>query len=304
MTVRKPNLFIIGAHKAGTSALRRHLMSHPQIFMCTPKEPSYFVSREDLAKAYPSMEAKGFWRSEAHYLKLFEDAGDSAVVGEASANYARLNYVGGVAERIFEFSPDASLIYIMRDPVERTISHYWYMVNMFGETRRMRRAIEEDPDYQDTSNYALQLEAYLNYFPMNNIFTLTTEEFRASLPESIANICDWLDVDKEIWRTPEHKVLNATPQETRHVRSWAAFHGLRQSSLWNKVRPMIPEAMLTPLRLLTETRTRRQDVPTDETVDYLRPIQRRQTEALSKLLGREFPEWTTLYGESGAAGKQ
>ena len=140
MTTRtnRPNLFVVGAAKAGTSSLHRYLQTHPQVFMTTdPKEPTYFLTREQLLDVLPGVEKRGFWKSEENYLRLFDGADDRPVIGEASANYARLPRVPGVAERVAAFNPSARIVYIMRDPIERTISHYWYNVRFKGERRAM-----------------------------------------------------------------------------------------------------------------------------------------------------------------------
>ncbi len=66
--------------------------------------------------------------------------------------------------RIARFNPEARILYIMRHPIKRTISHYWYMVNFFGEGRTMLKTIDEDPDYRETSYYAMQLRPYIDLF--------------------------------------------------------------------------------------------------------------------------------------------
>ena len=78
--MKKPNFFIIGAPKCGTTALARYLSEHNDIFMCQPKEPNYFSS--DLPMRQPGVE------SIDEYLNLFSDADDSCkAVGEASVWY-------------------------------------------------------------------------------------------------------------------------------------------------------------------------------------------------------------------------
>ena len=72
---RRPNLFIVGAMKSGSSTLHAYLGEHPEIFMSEPKEPCYFVELDDLeSPAREVVEGWGFWRSEDAYLALFEGA--------------------------------------------------------------------------------------------------------------------------------------------------------------------------------------------------------------------------------------
>ena len=96
----RPGLFLMGAMKSGTTYLRRLLASHPDIFMCEPDEPSYFVDPRQLKVIWRDMWERGFWRSEAHYLQLFRSAGDAMIVGEASTNYTKLPLMAGVPEKI------------------------------------------------------------------------------------------------------------------------------------------------------------------------------------------------------------
>src|SRR5580698_312787 len=74
--LRKPNLFVIGAMKSGTTYLSKLLGAHPSIFICSPEEPSYFVDPEQLRAVWPAAWDLGFWRSEERYLRLFRNAGN------------------------------------------------------------------------------------------------------------------------------------------------------------------------------------------------------------------------------------
>jgi len=144
---RKPNLFVIGAMKPGTTYLNKLLGAHPSIFMCSPEEPSYFVDQKQLRRLWPEAWDLGFWRSEDYYLRLFQSSGDAVVVGEASTNYTKRPLVYGVPERIHRFNPDSRFIYLLRDPNQRTISHYWHMVRFGAERRPMLEAIRTEPQY-------------------------------------------------------------------------------------------------------------------------------------------------------------
>ena len=106
----KPNLFIIGSMKSGTTSLHNYLSYNPEIYMSEEKEPGYFV--KELAQD------KGIdW-----YLSLFDKAENVKYAGESSTHYTKLPTFSGVAERIHEFSPSAKLLYIMRDPIRRSIA--------------------------------------------------------------------------------------------------------------------------------------------------------------------------------------
>jgi Sulfotransferase family len=152
---RKPNLFLIGAMKSGTRYLTKLLNSHPSIFMCDPEEPSLFVDQAQLRRLWPDMWDGGYWKSQESYLRLFQTAENATIFGESSVYYTKRPLVMGVPEKIQQFNPDARFIYIMRDPVERAMSHYWHMVNWEGEWRSILDAIKEEPQYRDVSYYAM-----------------------------------------------------------------------------------------------------------------------------------------------------
>src|SRR5260370_32298000 len=116
----KPNFFIIGAMKAGTSSLHSYLGNHPAVFMCTPKEPAFFQNHR------PEDPSRPYKHDLNAYLALFADAGDRPIVGESTTDYTKLPKWPGVTEWILAFNPDARFLYIMRDPIHRTLSHYWW----------------------------------------------------------------------------------------------------------------------------------------------------------------------------------
>ncbi len=107
---RKPDLFVIGAMKSGTTYLNKLLAAHPEIFMCAPEEPSYFVEPRQLRALWPEAWDQGLWRSEDHYLQLFRDSGEAIHLGESSTITTKTSAGGrGVPERIHEFNPELTV---------------------------------------------------------------------------------------------------------------------------------------------------------------------------------------------------
>src|SRR6478752_3812539 len=146
-----PNLFIVGAPKAGTTSLHTYLARHPEAFMCDPKEPHYFSS----VTALPA------WRgqagavtdpntgrlvaptvtTESAYASLFVGAGGCRVIGESSTSYLA---DPEACRRIRETAPDARIIIMIRDPVERAISHHLMYVREGWETRSLEQAVDDE----------------------------------------------------------------------------------------------------------------------------------------------------------------
>lgn len=292
-TLAKPNLFLVGAMKSGSSSLTHYLHAHPDIFMTMrPKEPSYFVDQKTLKAVYPAMERLELWRDEANYLKLFADAGDAKYIGDSSQNYSRLPLVQGVAQRIADFRPDAKILYIVRDPVLRTISHYWYMVSNFGETRPLFEAILACDDYMQTSYYAMQLRPFLDRFGVANVHVVTAEELRQTPETVMQDIYSWLGIDASFTLPDLQIQANATPKVIRQARGSGCLYRLRHSVTWDMVGKYVPQGIRQIGTKLSERTVDRGAVDTEEIEAYLKPIQEAQVAELVALTGRSYDVWT------------
>lgn len=179
---------IIGAAKSGTSTLFRYLEQHPAIFGSDPKEPCYF----DIGAR---------WRlGEEWYASLFKDARPDQVCGEASTNYSRWPQVDGVPERMKALIPNTKLIYLLRDPVTRSYSHFvhrWSREVHPGEpfTESFSQFVAHDPMCLDSSDYATQVERFLEYYPREQLLLLTFEELVADPQATLGRVFTFLGVE-------------------------------------------------------------------------------------------------------------
>lgn len=296
-SLNKPNLFVIGAMKSGSTTLHELLGAHPEICMSEPKEPCFFLDPELLKREWPEMWARGYWRSEAAYLALFSAKTTARYFGESSTDYTKRPEIDGVVDRIVAFSPEARFLYIMRDPVERTISHYWHMVEHRGETRAPINAIREDPRYINVSNYAMQLEPYMRRFGQDRVYTLTFEALIGDPRATMCRVFDWLGVSADLPPSSAVAVHNPTPPQVHRRRPGMGWlNAVRRSGMWARVGPMIPAGIRRMGVAMTQSPVARKGVDMAPVIEYLRPLQQGQTKALTNLLGRDFPEWKSLYG--------
>lgn len=292
---KRPNLFIIGAMKSGTSSLHYYLNAHPSIFLCEPKEPCYFVYPNQLD--WLEIKRLKLWESERRYLELFKSAGDAEIVGEASTLYTKAPKITDVVEKIARFNRDARFIYIMRDPIKRTISHYWHEVRRGNEYREMLAAIQENPQYLDVSNYPMQLTPYFERFGRAKVLTLTFEEMVADPAKVIRTTFEWLGVDSSFQPLNTEEKIHVTPQEFYQKNK---FYRLRYAWPWNEIASLLPKRVRsTGLQLAVKKIDRKSATDSlEEVIDWLRPIQLAQIRELSQMLGRDFPQWRTLCGDS------
>jgi hypothetical protein len=284
---KRPNLFIVGAMKSGTTSLHNYLGAHPGVFMCEPKEPGYFVEELTLS------------RGPQWYSSLFDGAKDETILGESSTHYAKLPVYRGVPERIAQFNEHARFIYVMRDPVQRVISHYWHNVRNLrweAERRDMLTAVKRDPQYQAFSDYAMQLEPYIKLFGRDRIYVTTFESLTTEPCAAVQAVFRWLGVDQTYVPPTLDRRWNSAPEKAMRVRGLGLLNMLRHSPLWGQVAPWIPAEVRAFGNKLAERPVSAASEPADEVVDYLRPRLQDRTTALVELLGRDFPEWATLWG--------
>lgn len=154
------NFIIMGAMKCGTTTLAQFLGSHPEIELSRRKETNFFQSESHFAQGldwYESLFGKG-----RRYRF------------EASPNYTKRHIFPGVPERMHATLPDVKLIYILRDPVERVVSHYLHGRDAGREKREFSTAIR-DEGYVLTSHYYFQLEAFLKFYSRDQILLVDSE---------------------------------------------------------------------------------------------------------------------------------
>lgn len=161
----------------------------------------------------------------------------------------------------------------------------------------MLTAVKEDADYTDTSYYAMQLRPYRALFGANNVFAMTTEGLRDRPTETMAGLFRWLGVDESFVPPNLQERANEAPEVIPQVRGRGLLHRFRTSWVWNTVGPIVPRRLRTAGRKFSEKPIERQQVDSAEVRRYLRPRQLVETAELQALLGRAFPEWTTLHGD-------
>lgn len=280
----KPNLFIIGAMKSGTTSLHNYLNAHPDIYMSDLKEPGYFA--EELS----------WHKGENWYLSLFSAGEGRRYIGESSTHYTKIPLHQGVAERLHHFNPQAKLIYVMRDPFERLVSHYWHAVRGVyhgGEIRPVLKAVQEDETYVAFSNYAMQLRPYIDLFGRDALYTLTFEELLANTNKEVNRIYAWLGLPAHDSTEDSRQAHNQKPEQLVGVAGMGLLNRIQYSKTWDTVSHFVPQK----LKNLGNKLAYKPIDESEQSADFkalklkLRDVQKRQIDELSQLLGRSFPEW-------------
>lgn len=186
-----PTFITIGTMKGGTSALHNYLRQHPQVCMSTKKETDYFFRPDghDLA-----------W-----YRGQFTERADQ--YGESSPNYTKRHEVEGMAESMHDLLPDIRLIFLARDPIPRSVSHFLHNV-VKGRVRRDDfEAYFDDLDNPAllTSRYHWQLEPFVETYGLDRILVLSSEQLRDERAQTLRQVFSFIGVDPT-FTSPEFDV--------------------------------------------------------------------------------------------------
>jgi hypothetical protein len=283
-----PTFFIIGAAKSGTTSLHCYLDQHPEIQMSAVKEPNFF-SDDESGIPYPP----GRVSRREDYEQLFDPR--VGVRGEASVAYASYPRRQGAPERIKELVPQAGFIYLVRDPIERTVSHYQHRVAYEGETKSLRDVLGDLSDPYSfcvcPSLYASQLDRYLRHFPQERLLVVDHADLLSARRATLRRIFRFLSVDDSVDSLQFDEELNTSSEHRMYP---AGYNGMRRLALAAPLR-RLPPRVRRALRRSAE-RILWPPVETSPLDDDLRArLEDRYSgdvERLRALTGQTFSSWS------------
>ncbi|HLJ47539.1 MAG TPA: sulfotransferase [Bryobacteraceae bacterium] len=313
---RLPNFFVAGVPKAGTTSLYYYLDQHPQIFMSPIKEPHFFAPeiraencipelRENLMNESRSlseylsqpMRVKRFggiitnWDD---YLRLFANATHETALGEASVCYLWSRKAAAlIAERI----PDAKIIVMLRNPVDRAFSQYLHGVAEGAIRWSFREHIERNLRYRsheicvhypflELGMYAEQLDRILKQFG-SNVWIGFHDDFKRWPLETLSAICRFLCVSDDFQPDMGRRHLEAQVPRLRVIAS------LKRSRLWKAAAGLTP-GRLRPLARRVLNRKPGADTISPQDRRYLIDFYREDVLKLAALLNRNLDDWLRI----------
>ena len=227
------DFMMIGAQKAGTTSLAAQLAAHPQICFCREKEPGYFHKTDD-------------WTAGLDQYHSLYSPTPGQLCGEASTYYTFFPEFCETHKRLYDYNPALKLIYVVRQPVERIISHYTHNRVREIDTRPPEEAVFAEPAYLNRSRYGVQIRPYLELFGPENVLLLVFEEYTADQIATLYRVAEFLGIEAapfaETDTTPLHQSVGQP-----YLRSEAA-RSFTKSELFQKVRGVVPAAIRQPIR--------------------------------------------------------
>ena len=299
----RPNLFIAGAPKTGTTSLYGYLDGHPDVFMSPVKEPMYFAvdMRGGPRRRFVYPE------DEAEYLALFAGARGEKVLGEASTRYLASPAAPSL---IHDFNPGASIVAMLRNPVDMLEALHNERVS-FGteDILDFELALDADQDrlagrrlrpgadplwgaYRHWGMYGEQLARWLSVFDSAQMHVVVFDDFVADTPREFERLLEFLRVDQT------YRPASFAPRRQRHQRRRGVLRAVVDTPLarWTAHR-LLPAVLgrTGSTHLVWRFRQSRLNLQERSRVP-IRPELRRQledefrpdVERLSEILGRDF----------------
>jgi hypothetical protein len=263
MEIKKPNLFIIGAPKSGTTFLYDKLKNHPQLFFPKIKELNYF-SYEFLNKYsyYKDFKIK----SEKKYLSFFKKGSDKKYLVDASVSYFTFD---DVPKKIKKFNPESKFIIIVRDPYKRAYSHY-LMDKRMGYAYNSFTYYLNDPtsfhyrQYISNSQYEKQYRKYRNIFGSNNILIIQLENIQQDFKKIFSFLkIESIDVD-----------FSKRVNENKISKNFIGNITLRNRNFIEKIKLLIPENILKYLKRIIYTKAKTTSISENQLIKIKKMIKK------------------------------
>lgn len=205
----KPNTFLIGVQKSATTSLYNWLSQHPNI--CAPsslKDIPFFLD--------DNLYSKGLNFLNETYIKYYRN---EKVVFQGNVNYI---FFEKSIKRIHEFNPNAKFILVLRNPVDRAISSYFFARKRGIESKDILNAFENEKKIIDSNNlqdlceltyrnhglYAKQLKQFFKYFNKNQLCILLFDDLKNEPQLELDKIYKFLDIEENF--KPKLNYLNET----------------------------------------------------------------------------------------------
>jgi len=309
--VMMPTFFVVGAARASTTSLNRYLSQHPDIYISPRKEVHYFAA-EYFPCTGPGDEGMNrlVVHDEEQYVQLFAGVTEEKAAGETSPFYLCLP---GTAERIAQAVPDAKIIIILREPVDRTYSAYMHLVREGRETLSLQEGLKREEErkqqgfepmwwYKELSLYYSQVKHYLEVFGSEQVKVLLYEEFYANPGQALREIFAFLGVKEDVVIDTSMRYNAAGVAKSRKLYAFLTNFIRNPNALQKRLKSLLPARMrdrwaTKAVGMLVRT------VPMDTQLHaQLKPYFMEDVAKLEDLLHRELLCWN--YREPSIAPKQ
>jgi len=292
--MHKPvDFFIVGAQKAGTTSLHKYLGNHPDIYMPDNKEINFFANDREYAKGFAALESQ-FRGYSGERLK--------------GLSHVQLIYRPQAPRRLYEHNPQAKIVVILRNPIDRAYSAYWYARRngvepcetfelALGRDKTLGDNYFDQADfaYLDHGRYVEQLRRFAPYFSRENTYIILTEDL-GEAEEFWPDFLAWLGVDTDVaaLRLDKKHNVSSMPKNPTFQRlvkaSDSKLKRVYKRVIPQRVRKIVTEKITEPL-INRNLQPFEYPPMHDETRNTIRHYFQECNEELAEYIGRDLSGW-------------
>ena len=287
--MKKVDFFIVGAPKAGTTSLYHYLNEHSEIEMSSQKEPDFF-SDQSLQKQKLYYDKNRIDTIEK-YNSLFE-RDDVILRGDSSVSYL---FYEDVPHKIITYNPDAKIIIMLRNPIDRAFSHYLmdYSLGLISESfetiiqkqSKHKNANLFYQQYIQVSEYSKQIKRYLEVFSKENIHFIDYEDFKNDTSDVVSSVFLFLGVNDDFQPYLKKKYNTYTAPKNSLIRYVYSFVACRKM-----VANILSKNLTKTIRNLLFRSDKKPQLP-ELTRNFLIKHFESDVRELSELLNKDFTKW-------------
>jgi len=283
--IGKPNFFIVGMPRSGTTSMYTYLKQHPDIYLAVYKEPNFFS--KDLTQSHYNVQ------DPVMYDSLFTLAGDKKRIGEGSVWYLTSQIA---AVEIKKFNPSAKIIIMLRNPIGMIYSlHGLYVRTKNEDTADFQQALEKQTErmrglsipptcyfpeglfYTEVAKYHDKIKRYIDIFTRDNIHVILFDDFTRNTAQCYRETLDFLEVEANFQ-------AEFDLEKAAKIIQPMVLKQIRHSH------PGIKKKLSTKLGLEAHKSTPREPLP-PELRSHLQSLFKPDIEKTSQLIGKDLTHW-------------
>ena len=287
--MKNVDFFIVGAPKAGTTSLYHYLNEHPEIEMSSQKEPDFFS--DEALQNQKLYYGKNRINTIEKYHSLSKRE-DNILKGDASVSYL---FYKDVPHKIIEYNPNAKIIIMLRNPIDRAFSHYLmdYRLGLISASfdsiiykqSKVKNAHLFYQQYIQVSEYSNQIKRYLEVFSRKNIYFIDYDDFKNETSDIIKNIFLFLDLNSNFQPNLRKKYNTYTENKNMIIRYTYSFLPLRKL-----LSNILPKKLIEKIISFIFISNKKPKL-SEKNIYFLKKYFENDVSELSILLNKDFTKW-------------
>ncbi len=280
-----PNFFVVGSPKCGTTSVYHYLSKHQDIFLPSKKELNFFSSEEIIRQNlyYDSFMVDDF----NHYKDLYKNSHNFCAKGDFSVSYL---FYKDVPKKIKDCVPDAKIIIFLRNPLDRSYSHYLMDFRLGYINNSIEQIIKNPKKFNTYYQQIIELSMYFNQVKRykdlfgDNVKIILFEQLKNDTASTINSILDFINVDKNVDLITDIKHNSFKMPKNNLVKK--IYNNKKIRTFFSKLTPKIFKKAIFSIFFTY-------DKPklTVSTKNYLSNLFHDDIKSLEKLINEDLSDW-------------